>query len=208
MKLARPCATRQLRGAATHQTMHPRLNELLDYVDAQRSALLSAVSALPPERWTERPDPSRWSVADLFEHLCKVEHSCAQVIARGVAAARAAGHPEETESHSVLGTLDTFAILDRSQRREAPERVAPTGTWSANEARENLSASRAELHEAMRAGDGLQLGTIHQSHARLGELDLYGWILFIGKHEARHVQQAREIVEQVGASPRSVATAS
>ena len=86
--------------------------------------------------------------------------------------------------------------------------MAPTGTWSANEARENLSASRAELHEAMRAGDGLRLGTIRQTHARLGELDLYGWILFIGKHEARHVQQAREIVEQIGALPRPAATTS
>lgn len=185
--------------------MHPRLTELLDYVDTQRSALVSAVSGLPPERWTERPSPGRWSVVDLLEHLYKVEHSCAQVIARGVAAARAAGHPEETESSSVLGTLDTFAIPDRSQRREAPERMAPTGTWSANEAREKLKASRAELHEAMRAGDGLQLGSIRHPHARLGELDLYGWILFIGKHEARHVMQAKEIVEQVGALPRPAA---
>lgn len=186
--------------------MHPRLTELLDYVDTQRSALLSAVSALPPERWTERPDPDRWSVSELFEHLHKVEHSCAQVIARGVAAARAAGHPEETETHSVLGALESFAIPDRTQRREAPERVAPTGSWSASEAREKLGASRAELVGAMLAGDGLALGSIRHTHARLGELDLYGWILFIGKHEARHVQQAREIVEQVGEFRRSAAT--
>ncbi|MEO7713412.1 MAG: DinB family protein [Gemmatimonadaceae bacterium] len=188
--------------------MHPRLTELLDYVDAQRSALLSAVSALPSERWVERPDPTRWSVVDLLEHLYRVEHSCAHVIARGVEAARASGHPEETESHSVLAALDAFAIPDRSQRREAPERVAPTGGWSPGEAREKLNTSRAELHAAMRAGDGLKLGSIRQTHARLGELDLYGWILFIGKHEARHVQQAREIVEQVGALPRPVATLS
>jgi uncharacterized damage-inducible protein DinB len=179
--------------------MHPRLSELRDYVDAQRSALLSAASTLPAERWTEHPASGRWSIAELFEHLYKVEHSCARVIARGVADARAAGHPMETDDHSVLGTLDQFGLRDRAQRREVPERVAPTGTWTAAEAREKLEASRAELHEAIRAGDGLALGTVYQTHARLGELDLYRWILFVGEHEARHAQQAAEIVEQLGA---------
>ena len=182
--------------------MHPRLTELRDYVDTQRSALLSAASALPPERWTERPSPGRWSVVELFEHLYKVEHSCARVIAKGVAEARAAGHPAETSSDSVLGALDAFGVRDRTEKREVPERVAPSGGWSAEEARAKLTASRAELHDAIRAADGLALGSIHQTHARLGEIDLYKWILFVAEHEARHAQQAAEIAEQVGAGVR------
>jgi hypothetical protein len=182
--------------------MHPRLTELRDYVDAQRSALLSGASALPLDRWTERPAPGRWSVVDLFEHLYKVEHSCARVIARGVAQARAADHPMETDAHSVLGTLDAHGLRDRSRRLDVPERVAPTGDWSPAEAVERLKASRAELHDAIRAGDGLALGSIYQTHARLGEIDLYKWILFVGEHEARHVQQVAEIVEQLAAPAR------
>ena len=182
--------------------MHPRLTELRDYVDAQRSALLSTASAVPRERWTERPGPDRWSLVELFEHLYKVEHGSARAIARAAAAARAAGHPLETDTHSVFGSLDAARLRDRSRRLEVPERVAPSGTWTADEALEKLAASRAELHDAIEAGNGLALGSVYQTHARLGELDLYRWILFIGEHEERHVQQAAEIVEQLGAAAR------
>ncbi len=182
--------------------MHSRLNELRDYVDAQRSALLAAAAALPRDRWTERPAPDRWSMAELFEHLYKVEHSCARVIAKGAAEARAAGHPMESDSHSLLGALDGTGLRDRSRRLQVPERVAPSGTWTPDEASEKLAASRAELHEAIRAGDGLALGSVYQTHARLGEIDLYRWILFVGEHEARHVAQATEIAEQLGAAAR------
>jgi uncharacterized damage-inducible protein DinB len=182
--------------------MHPRLTELRAYVDAQRSDLLAAASALPLERWTERPGPGRWSLVELFEHLYKVEHSCARVIARGVADARAADHPMETDEHSVLGTLDGTGLRDRSRRLEVPERVAPAGGWTPEEALDRLAASRAELYEAMQAGNGLALGSVYQTHARLGEIDLYRWILFVAEHEARHVQQAAEIVEQLGAPAR------
>ena len=180
--------------------MHSRLNELRDYVDAQRSALLAAAAALPRDRWTERPAPDRWSMVELFEHLYKVEHSCARVIGRSAAEARAAGHPPETDAHSVLGSLDAVGLRDRTRRIQAPERVAPTGTWTADEAADRLATSRAELHEAIRAGDGLALGSVYQTHARLGEIDLYRWILFVGEHEARHVAHAAEIAEQLGAA--------
>jgi uncharacterized damage-inducible protein DinB len=182
--------------------MHPRLTELRDYVDAQRSALLSGACALPRSRWTERPAPDRWSVVELFEHLYRVEHSCARVIAKGVAEAREAGHPAEVSTTSVLGALDEFKLRDRTEKRVAPERAAPTGEWSPEQAFAMLTASRAELHDAIRAADGLALGSIHQTHARLGEIDLYKWILFVGEHEARHAQQAAEIAEQLGTAAR------
>jgi hypothetical protein len=182
--------------------MHPRLTELREYADAQRSALLAAASGLPLDRWTERPGEGRWSLVELFEHLYKVEHSCARAIARGVADARAGGHPMETDAHSVLGALDGTGLRDRSRRLEVPERVAPAGGWSPQEALDRLATSRAELHDAIRAGDGLALGSIYVTHPRLGEIDLYRWILFIAEHEARHVQQAVEIVEQLAAPAR------
>jgi uncharacterized damage-inducible protein DinB len=181
--------------------MHPRLTELVEYVDAQRAALLAAASALPAGHWTERPASGRWSVAELLEHLQKVEHGCARVIAKRAAEARAAGHPAETATDSKLDALDWSPLRDRSQRLEAPERVAPTGTLSAEDARAAIERSRAELHEAIEAADGLALESVRHPHLRLGEIDLYQWILFVGHHEKRHVAQMTEIVSQLGAAP-------
>ncbi len=177
--------------------MHLRLHELLDYADVQRRALLTAADAVPPERWTERPAPDRWSLADLCEHLYMVEHSSARLVAKRAAEARAAGHPVETETTSVLASLDGARLADRGTRREAPERVRPGGGWTRARALQALAASRAELHAAAREGDGLALGALRHEHPRLGELDLYQWILFIGQHEARHVSQAAEIAAQL-----------
>jgi hypothetical protein len=136
-------------------------------------------------------------VSELFEHLYKVEHRCARVIAKGSAEARAAGHPFEDKTSSVLGGLDGRDLTDRGKPLQAPDRVAPQGGWTREQALDALATSRGELHAAMQAGDGLALGSVHQTHARLGVIDLYQWILFIGQHEMRHVPQAREIAEQL-----------
>lgn len=179
--------------------MHRRLNELIEYLDAQRGALLSAIDGLPAGRWTERPSPDRWSVAELFEHLAKVEHSCARVIAKAIAESRGAGAEVEHDEGSVLGALEGRALTDRSRRTQAPDRVAPAGGWNREQALAAVAASRDELRQALNDANGMALGTIRRMHVRLGELDLYQWILFVGQHEARHLSQLEEIIAQLGA---------
>jgi hypothetical protein len=133
----------------------------------------------------------------LFEHLYRVENGSARLVEKRAIEARAAGHPAETETSTMLGALDGTGMTDRSRKLVAPERVAPTAGWTRAQALESLARSRATLHEGMRAADGLALCTVRAPHPRLGEIDLYQWILFIGQHEARHVPQAAEIVQQL-----------
>jgi hypothetical protein len=177
--------------------MHSRLTELREFVDAQRSALLSAASQVPPDRWTERPAPGSWSLTELFEHLYKVEYGSARLIEKRALEARAAGHPAETESGSMLGALDGTGLTDRGRKLDAPERVAPVGGWTCEQALESLVQSRAKLHDGIRAAEGMALGTVRAPHPRLGEIDLYQWILFVGHHEARHAQQIGEVAKSV-----------
>src|SRR2546430_6515451 len=68
--------------------MHPRLTELLSYLDAQRAGVLDAASGLPPERWCERPAPDRWSIAEVCWHLQRVEQGVAMLIRTRAAEAR------------------------------------------------------------------------------------------------------------------------
>jgi uncharacterized damage-inducible protein DinB len=174
--------------------MHRRLHELAEYVEMQRTALLETAATLSADRWGERPAPDRWSVNELIEHLAMVEHSCARVIAKAVAESRAASLGAESDESSVLAALDHARVTDRSNRMQVPDRVAPTGRLRRQQSLDALAASRAELRQALRDADGLALGTIRRQHARLGELDLYQWILFVGQHEARHRSQLGEIV--------------
>jgi uncharacterized damage-inducible protein DinB len=180
--------------------MHHRLIELVEFVEGQRTALLDAAAAVPADRWSERPAPGRWSVAEVCEHLYLVEHGCARVIAKRAMEARDADHLEEAETSSVLGSLDGHGIADRGTPLQVPSRLAPTGTWTAERALEALARSRLELLDAIRAADGLALGRVRSEHARLGEIDLYQWILFVGQHEARHRSQLEEVAEQLAAA--------
>mgnify|MGYP003297299176 CR=1 FL=1 len=165
--------------------MHPRLSEIAQYVDAQRAALLATAESLPESLWAVRPSPERWSVSDVFEHLHRVERGSARLIGKLAAEARAAGHPPELEEGSLMHSLDAAGLTDRSSRLEAPERVVPEGGWTREAALAAIHGSRADLRAAIAAADGLALQSLRHAHARLGDIDLYQWILFIGQRAQR-----------------------
>jgi hypothetical protein len=102
----------------------------------------------------------------------------------------------------VLGALDGRRLVDRSNRLQASERSLPTGGWTRERALAALQSSRAELYEAIHAADGLALSSVRLGHPRLGELDLYQWMLFVGQHEVRHLDQINEVSEQLTGSGR------
>lgn len=177
--------------------MHPRLTELTERLAQRRRALLDAASAVPTDSWQTRPDDDRWSVSEVLEHLHRVERGVGAVLAKRIAKARAEGHAAETETSSVLGTLDRFRVSDLDRKLVAPELAAPTENPDRETAERRLSDSRAALLAAIESGDGLALGDIRHTHLRFGELDLYQWILFVAEHEARHTAQLRDVARQL-----------
>ena len=181
--------------------MHRRISELVEYADAARAALLEAAATIPAERFAERPEPERWSAAELLEHLARVESGCARVIAKRAAGARASGIAAERDESSMLGALDGRRVTDRSHKLTAPEIVAPAGGFTREGSLEALGKSRVEFKRAVADADGLALGEVRHTHVVLGELDLYQWILFVGQHERRHLAQLEEIAAQLNPTP-------
>ena len=173
--------------------MHPRLAELVDYAEAQRAALLAAIEPIPEARREERPDPASWSVAEVLEHLHRVERGIARLAAQGIERARAQGVGPERSEESVLGSLDAFQLARRGLKITTPEAVSPRGTHNASQALAALADSRQALLSTLASADGLALGLITYPHPILGVLSLYQWVLFVGQHEARHAVQIQEI---------------
>ena len=179
--------------------MHRRISVLVEYVDATRAALLETAATVPADRFAERPEPERWSAAELLEHLARVESGCARVIAKRAAAARESGIPAEHDESSMLGALDGRHVTDRSHKLTAPAIVAPAGGFTRDAALDAIAKSRAEFKRAIADADGLALREVRHPHVVLGEIDLYQWILFVGQHEKRHLPQLEEIAEQLRA---------
>ena len=176
--------------------MHPRLAELSERLAQHRRTLLDTASTVPTSQWQTRPGEDQWSVSEILEHLYRVEHGTAAMLGKRIAEARAAGHPEETETDSVLGTLDEFRVSQLDRKLVSPDRVKPTENPDRETVERLLTESRAALEAAMASGDGLALGSIRQMH-RFGELDLYHWLLFVAEHEKRHTAQVRDVARQL-----------
>jgi uncharacterized damage-inducible protein DinB len=180
--------------------MHQRLAELSEYLAQQRRAVLDAAAVVPTDRWQREPTPGRWSVSQILEHLARAERNVSAFLAKRIGAARVAGHPAESDTSSVLGTLDGHGVSDRSVRLTSPESTFPLENPDRETAERRLTESRAAMLAAVDSGDGLALSSIRATHPRLGELDLYQWILFVAEHERRHVAQIQEAAAQLTAS--------
>lgn len=171
---------------------HPRLQDLFAYLKIRRNALREAVDAVPEAQRGQPPEPGRWSVADVLEHLALVEGRFTTTLANRLAEARAQGLAEERETSPIVGTFDQAAVLDRTSRREAPEVVRPQGLdWKSAWTR--LDDTRRSFLDVYLSADGLALGDVAYVHPRLGSLNLYQWGVWMGAHESRHVEQIREI---------------
>jgi hypothetical protein len=177
--------------------MHPRLAEIVKYVDDRRADLEAAVGGLPYARWSERPAADSWSVAQVFDHLHLTESGTARLLAKRIARAKEAGLGPERSDESVARDLDFFPVVD-GPKRQAPDIVVPRADARAPEVHDALRRSRGDLHAALREGDGLALGEVTATHPALGVINVYQWVLFIGQHEARHTRQVAEIVRRLG----------
>ncbi len=179
--------------------MHPRIEEVINYLDTERTALREAVERVPPELRDQQPRADRWSVAQVLQHLGIIEKRIGLGMSKWVTNARTGGVGPETEMSSVMNSLPLQLIIDRSHRRNAPDEVRPPGDLDAKSAWAALEQSRETLRAAFLAGDGLALSQVIQPHPVLGPINLYQWMLFVGSHEMRHTAQVIEIAEQLRA---------
>ena len=185
--------------------MHPRTQELLVHLAGSRAEVAEALASVASARREVKPGADEWSVAEIIEHLAScddigriinlaiVEGRIGTMLARDVTAAKETGLARETSDTSVLATLDIAGLKDRGHKRAAGEPSRPTGTLTCDEAWSRLEASRAQLEQAIRDADGWALETLSQSHPRLGALNLYQWVAFVGAHESRHAAQILDV---------------
>ncbi|HEX5438521.1 MAG TPA: DinB family protein [Gemmatimonadaceae bacterium] len=175
--------------------MHPRIQELLDYLTRCRTDLRAAVDSVPAALRERRPAPERWSVAEVLEHLAIVEGRITDSFTERVAAARAEGLGPDAETAPVVPTLDVAFVLDRTNRIVADKASRPSGESDAGTACAALEQSRERLKAALLRVDGLALGSVSSPHPVFGQQNQYQVIALVGAHEQRHTAQVREIGE-------------
>ena len=173
--------------------MHPRTEELLRHLDANRVVLRAAVAAVPSPLRETRPAPDRWSVAEVLEHLARVEEQLTRLLTAKLSEAHAAGTlGPEPSTDPVVDARAHRIVLDRRTLVTASDRVLPRGELDSTAALAKLETARDRLRELLIAHDGLAIATVSHPHPVLGPIDGYQWFAFVGSHEARHAAQIQE----------------
>jgi hypothetical protein len=169
--------------------MHPRLIELLSYIDDQAADLRATFQAVPADRIERRPGDGRWSPAEVMHHVVIVERRLPPLFGRLIELARSLG-PERDES-PLLPILRPQRFVSRERRIKTAELFEPRDTNAAT-VLTDFDDARQALRDVIATGDGLALGEVSAPHAALGTLSGYEWIAFVGSHAARHAAQIRE----------------
>jgi hypothetical protein len=173
--------------------MHSHLEEVLARLDTARATLRQAVDQVPPPLQRQRPEPDRWSAAEVVEHLTLVERIFSGRIVNALNAGRSAGLAAEAHPRAPLPDPIEQRMSDRANKRQAPETAHPTGTVDVATGWATLESNHATLRAALAGCDGLALSQVTLDHGFFGTMNVYQWIELIAAHEGRHAAQVREI---------------
>lgn len=149
---------------------------LLEKLRADQDTLRSAATAIPADRFGDRPGEAVWSAHEVMAHA--VDYGAR--VARGIAAALDGGAPQSPGQDAVSGDVP-------------PLRSA--AAWAAE-----LEASRATLYDRVRRATGDEHLAVRWDHPTFGDLNWREWLLFMRIHDVDHTGQLRQIAAALGAA--------
>ena len=171
---------------------------ILERLRVERDALVARVEGIPADLRDRRPGPNRWSIAEVLEHLTRVEIGVTKLLTLRGQDAPPPGSATPDDLNLFTPAIANL-IRDRSKRIEAPERVQPVGALSAQAALAHLKTTRAGMLAAFLSANVDALDQLTHPHPAFGPLSLRSWVALAADHEARHAEQIGEIAEQLRA---------
>ena len=167
------------------------------HLEHTRDAFVDATHHLSDAQYLFRPDPDRWSIGQIVEHVALAELRVLDLMTTKLPQAPAPG-AEKTRGPARFSRLDTV-VPGRDQRRiVAPEMLVPKGTWASPEV--SLAAfveARNQMIAAAAAADPDALEHV-LPHRIFGDLDVEEWAYFMALHSVRHTAQVVEIKSMRG----------
>jgi hypothetical protein len=184
-----------------HSELHPRIRELIEYLEVHHRAFQDAVAAVPAKLRDVKPADGSWSVAEVIEHFSMIEQRIAMLVSKHAGAARESGvGPDPATSSVVASYVNPAQIVDRSIKIVAPASVQPTGTLDSKAGAQVLDKAHGALVSSLRDANGVSLENAMQPHPVLGALNIYHWIVATALHGDRHAAQIREIGASLSAT--------
>ncbi len=163
---------------------------LLEGLRASRDSFLAACSPITDLQGKFKPAPDRWSIEECAEHIALVENGLLLRLTQEAIPSERADRPDRQVELRKLAT-------NRTTKRQAPERVRPSGQFgSLQKALGQFAANREKTIAYLSAcQDDLHVRSI--AHP-VGTMTCHEYVIFMTAHTLRHLAQIAEIQQTPG----------
>jgi hypothetical protein len=159
-----------------------------------RERLRETVASIPDDVATARPEGEKWSVAEIVEHIAKVNNGTHRICERLLQkAAKADGQIEVSMSDNFRQKSSEIAAM----KVEAPEIVRPTGAAAISESLKNLDELESKFAELRPSFEEIDGSSLTFPHPFFGDITAHEWLILSGGHEARHLKQIEMVLSLV-----------
>lgn len=174
--------------------MHSQLQAVIDDFGAASEHLRRLRDTVPAHRWTERPAPGGWSVAECVAHLNLTSEAYLPPLRTAVGEGRMMGGGAPVRfRRDFLGWLIARMVGPevRAKARTSPAFV-PTATQPPAEIITRFERLQGEMVELVRQGDGLPLHRLRipSPFAARMKYSAYSAFTILPRHQHRHLLQA------------------
>lgn len=182
--------------------MHPQLAAVTDEFAAASTHLHELAARIPPDQWTRRPDPTKWSAAECVEHLNLTSRAFIPLLERAIDEARRLGAPAPARyRRDPMGWL-LWKTMPPPVRLRMP--TAASFVPGADRPPAELLAEFDRLQEEQvrltRAADGLPIHRIKvpSPFAPGTSYNAFSALTILPRHQERHIWQAGRAVGRSG----------
>ncbi len=157
-------------------------------LDEKRQEVLEFVESISNEQSSRKPNEESWSILEVLEHLYLME----QLVVYQIGKSLKEGDEQQVSEKPVQQTTN------RGQKVPAPEAVQPKGEFNTLEdAKEGLEKSREATMFLVHNKEEEILKNRAFPHPIFGDMNLVQWVEFIGWHELRHLDQMKEVKQNI-----------
>jgi hypothetical protein len=176
--------------------MHPELSAIEQEFESARVRLHDLSARVPPELWTRRPAPERWSPGECVAHLNLSSASMVPLVRAGIDVARRRGGPAPVRyRRDVVGWLLWKGLgPGRGFKTKTIPAWVPSGDRRPDDLVAEFERWQSQQIALVRDADGLPIDAVKitspvDARARY---NVFAALSIMARHQHRHLWQAEQ----------------
>jgi hypothetical protein len=139
------------------------------------------------------PSEGGWSVEEIAHHLGIVESGIVRGMTKRLSALTQPSPPADNAALEAKWRHNRAGFTDRQRKMRAPESVFPLNPPALDDSIRALQASRSALLDLLAKYSYDDIAAVAMPHPFFGVMSGLLWLDMIAEHEARHIEQIRDL---------------